>query len=46
MHYVISASAVAAPAALEEVDELLGDLHKLTEGGLGDPADGGWTHQF
>jgi len=27
--------------AIEEIDALLGDLHKLTEGGLGGPAGGG-----
>src|SRR5262249_9895197 len=29
------------PVTLEEVDHLLGDLYKLTEGGLGGPAGGG-----
>jgi len=30
-----------APVTLVEVDALLGDMHKLTEGGLGGPAGGG-----
>jgi fumarate hydratase class II len=29
------------PVTLAEIDALLGDLHKLTEGGLGGPAGGG-----
>jgi fumarate hydratase class II len=29
------------PVTIEEIDALLGDLHKLTEGGLGGPAGGG-----
>jgi fumarate hydratase class II len=29
------------PVTIEEVDALLGDLYKLTEGGLGGPAGGG-----
>jgi fumarate hydratase class II len=29
------------PVTLAEVDALLGDMHKLTEGGLGGPAGGG-----
>jgi fumarate hydratase, class II len=29
------------PVTLDEVDALLGDMHKLTEGGLGGPAGGG-----
>ncbi|MBK9712944.1 MAG: aspartate ammonia-lyase [Kouleothrix sp.] len=29
------------PVTLDEIDALLGDLHKLTEGGLGGPAGGG-----
>jgi fumarate hydratase class II len=30
-----------APVTIEEIDALLGDMHKLTEGGLGGPAGGG-----
>ncbi len=30
-----------APVTIAEVDALLGDMHKLTEGGLGGPAGGG-----
>jgi len=29
------------PVTLQEIDALLGDMHKLTEGGLGGPAGGG-----